>query len=708
MATSFYIDTGVTGNAAHPVFGGTDICGPDTSNGTEGDDGTIDATNPNTPLKSMSGLGFYSVQPVAGDTVYIAGRLRTDALAFLYEIDNTGGGVTYTQWPGRSTAMLRGDNLPGGTLANNLTASATYWQTATNGWKMVCDGSNGKADLRDATTSGIAVIDVVLDWDASANIDSVGRRKSHFAAAANAAAITGGTRGAQGKYFLDSATGTLYVLMPTNNGGASQANDPTSVLANGIAFTTNQKGGFAFKNSGGVTPNVGVVVNGIRFALFGDTTSTSPIGSMIYIQSGSNCLVTNCVFEDSGIHAVSFGTSMSNCVTSNNIYIGGNKSTTNAGSMHVINPAADTTTGTMRAYNELMYLNSALAHDGTLVSTAAQVIGFYSHFSGGVGHYAVLNDIEYVNCRVIGYTPPSGSQDIADPFQCSHAPGATGPADPLNPETYPVRVRQTNPSIKTISNCAYSPSGSGIQTIAYINCRLHWDTFAAAGTGYLYDRRGTGTQYHGFFGCAFVYNTQGVGYSTSAFAIANGGTLVHVDCSVFDYGSSFSGTGAIYFAAIKYTGTTDAVLSYQTIYGFGSKDNRFLCHGDSGAGFNAGAGHTFSNCTVFNCRGASAGFTDTTYSENTNYNTSAEWASVIDAANTDTLTAPFAVVTSATDLTPTTAVKSVKKRIATHVARGVNLLPYDGTRGAYQYGGSGGGLGHTGSRTGARLSRLTR
>lgn len=704
MAT-YYVSSGIKGNAAHPVTSVADYCGPDTSDGTAGDDGTLDATNPATPLASLTGLQFYSTQPVAGDVVYIAGRIRNEALDYIFSIDNTGGGVTYKQWPGRSPAMLRGDLMPGGTLANNLTASATYWQTATNGWKMVCDGSNGKADLRDATTSGIAVIDVALDWDAALNIDTVGRRKSHFTAAANAAAITGGTRGAQGKYFLDSATGTLYILLPTNNGGSSQANDPTSVLANGITITINQKGGMAFKNSGGVTPNDDVVVDGLNFGMFSDTTSTSPIGTSIYFQSGSGCTVKNCRFEDSGIHAISFGTTMSNCVTQDNVYIGIGKSSTNAGSMHVINPATGQTSVGMRAYNELAYLNSLLAHDGTIVSTAAQVIGFFSHYSGT----ATLNDIEYVNCRVIGYTPPSGSQDVSDPFTCSHKAGATAPSDPLNFETYPIRVRQTIPSIKTVDNCAYSPSGSGIQTMGWLNCRLHWDRFAAAGTGNLFDRRGTGTQYHGFFGCTFVYNTQGVVYSTNAFVIADGGTLVLVDCSVFDYGSSFSGTGAIYFAAIKYTGTTDVVKAYQTVFGFGSKDNRFLCYGDGGAGFNAGAGHTFSNCVVFNCRGASAGFADTNYSQNTNYNTSALWASVIDSGNTDTLTSPYAVVTSSTDLTPTDAVRVIKKRLTTHASRGVNGRPYDGTAGAYQYGSDGGGgLGRTGARAGGRLTRLTR
>lgn len=679
MAHTYYINGAFTGNTPHPVTGVANVCGPDTADPNAGDDAAIDPTNPATPLLSLTGLQFLTTDP--GDTIYLAGRLEVDVgLEYAFQRDDSGGGLTFLQWPGREPWQIRGDSKPGGTRAHNITISATYWVASGNGWYMHCDGTNGKLDL-----TAVVVVDAQYDYDDTANIEvtdanAMGARKCTLipyaydgtSDASTIATMLALTPAAGYGYWFQGThalAGRLAVLLPTGK-------TPANAVGNGVGVSIAGRGGIAFKSGTGVV-NTGVVVDGGAIVNFPDTASTSPLGTSLYVENGRSCSWSNMRFERSGIHALSLGTSMQNCVGTNNVYVGCGKSTTNAGIPWVCNPGGTATASGIREYNPLMYLHSLLRHDGAPMSNAAQIIGFFAHTSSS----GVIGDVEIVNPRVYCYTPSVGTQDVAAAFR---AKDTAAPSDTLNPETYGFRVRQTNPAIRALTNGADHRYGTDVTNLAYINCRLDYGAMGTTAGGYQYahDMRGGATGTLGLFGCEVTVKNQTTNSRQWA-GIGAGMNLELVGCSFYDYRTT--NVGVADYSWVRYGAAGATVAAYQCVFAFlqvgNSTWNNRVCVNDTDASYNDGTGHTFRDCVYWNV-------TATAWSSNTALNATAEWAAVVDTNGIVPAANPYATTAGTGTLEPTAAVKALTKRVATHAVLGVNRLPYDGHYGAWQYGGS--------------------
>lgn len=703
---NWYVDSGIAGNADDPALGFENFCGPDTLTGTAGDDTTGDGSAEN-PYATLTGLftnQFGNILP--GDTIYLAGRQRPDPALlgdpYLMILDGTGGGVRFTQLEGRSLAVIDAGLMPGGTVTNNATLSATYWKATevgdggTNGWKIVCDGTNGKLDLRAATFSGIALCAVTFDWHATGNVISTataalgkGLRKSHLKAASGAdaaakiAAIAGGTPAAQGLWYLDNTTGTLYVLMPTTSAGVS-VTDPSDAVANGIEVVVAGKTAFLFTDSGGSTPHEDAVVDSLIFARWCDASATAPYGNSVAFINTEGCTFRDSVVIDAGDHAGAFGNQVIDATFSNIQVYGGQTGCY----FFVFNASGVGNTASGCVGRDLtITVSSLLGHNALTVdrtSNGGAMVGYYVHGPHTAG------SIVWDNCNATLYVPASGLPDNYSPFDSDNA---TAPLEAIHASTFPVYVKDC-----TLSQGVQWFNQGVTSYIGFERCSFHCEQTYKVTNGHCIDRRSTTGRYH-FEACEIVADMRNSNGAANAGIMALGANFTFnlLNTSVYDMAASHSNNkyGMFYFS-----GAGD-VIATGCIFGYRATDRSMRV--TIGDGSIDATHHIFSDCMYFNC-----GYTATSpadvWSENTSFDSAAEWISTIDTGDgylNVGAVSPFANA-DGSDLSLTALAKTYKHWIGEHPPQGVNGVTYGGQYGAWQYGG---GTGYRGTRSSGRASR---
>ena len=645
--TTWYVCSGITGADA----GG--ITGPDVAITIAASDSNA-GTDPAFPLLTL-GVGGLQSRMSDGDTACLSGRFSIpDSTPIGFSSPLACNRRTFAQWPGMAPAVIRGSNK----------VSASGWvPTGTAAFT-----KNIGAGL------GATLATVVFDYDSAGNLSplgdgspdpTLGRRTSHLTPATESAVLAAGPNRPSGIYYYNNATGFLTVCLP---GGAS----PASAVANGIEYSVRGRNAFYLTStSNNDRVNAGNVFQGLRFVLWADAGTGSPRGTPIVIGNGDGTLITGCVFEDSGIHSYSFGSRCTNNSCINNVHIG----MAPGGIASVFNASGSTAGAPNAAWGcrivgDVVYANSFLAHDGTLANRGSAVGAFICH--------GPITDISLENFQVKEYTPPGGAApDACTQFSVADAPP---PADRFDPATYAVRIRQTDPALATVSNGTAWPNQSVVSNAAYMNCVLRFPQLAASGTGSMIDLRGcVGTT--GFFGCEFTADLGNPAVPVAMFTIGAKSSIVNVNCSGYDTASTH---GPQKYSVYRYAAAGGTIFDFQSAWGFRSTigGSRYVCTGDAAIG---SAYHWFQDTAFWNV-GA------TTYSENGAFNTSAEWSTVIDAVlggvTLHLAENPFIDTTGASGLAPTPAFASLKKLIDVHAEDGVNGHSYDGSYGAYQFGGA--------------------
>lgn len=681
----WYLYSGTVGTLTHPVTGKSTL-GVDTGQAVIGvtpadptDATSLAPRDPTTPFLSWNGNGTTTLgldgntSITTGDRIFAAGRCRirvNSAAMFSRDGDSFGAkGLIFTQWPNMPALQLRAYVIPGGTITNNLTVSANYWVAATNGWKITLDGTNGKPSLVGMTQANLNKADVVFDYDDPLNIDGSmaagntarGRRTSHYAVAANVAAITGGTRGAQGKFFIDittdSAHPVLYVLMATVKGdGSAQADSPISANANGFEVSFANTSAIIMKSTTASNVQNDIALSNFNVVGFSDGAAAAPAGCGVCILSSSNATLDNIFFEDSGVHAWSFGSTVTNpSVTHCNC-----TGIRSPGTIGVFDAGVGSATGICQG--AVWALNNLLGHDAKRVTTGG-VIGGYVHGS----HQKIYWRDIIVDC----YTPPAGgAYDIVGPFDSGNA---TAPSDLTRAAGMPIIVDNFQ-----VNHCTEWANQTVDSYIGFTNGTVNGDKVPQAyGVGLLARSAATGRWI--FEGCA-LSGDLGNGSGATTVGLAQVGatfTFVFINCSLYDSAASHSGGHTQ--GAFVYTAQPDGLTGFGFIVSgciIGAKANDQtwkVCNGD-GAFTN---GHTFSNNLYYKV-------TADSWSEHASLNSDAEWLASVDTGTVTTATNPFTDTTGAS-LALTVAEQGRRLLLTTHTYQGVNLVVYAGNYGAWQY-----------------------
>lgn len=740
---------GPVGNVADPQTGVATICGADITT-NQGSDDTGDGSTA-TPFLTIDGS---FISPGAGDTVYNAGRVRQagafrDFCLGLDGIDGDQGAVNVGQWSGQPQAVITGFFLPGGTLANNKTVSADYWIADGNGWKIVLDGAIGttKPDLSGTSSPSGNAIDVsrvCFDRDLAAKIDSTtGLRKSNYKVAANAAAVTGGSKTAQGAFFFDTAAVTLYVRFPTGT------DDPSTALANGISIALKFKTALYYSSVGGVFTHKNSYIRNVILDGWGDVASAAPFGTAVNISFSENCGCENGTSIDGGDHHIAFGTKVINATVRNWTFIGGE-----AGCIYLVFNASgsgNTASGTISS--STIYAAPLLGDDGLTINGATGSVGVYVH---GLHNGVNINDV-----TMHVYDPPSGNASAFLPIDSDNG---VAPSDPTRATNYPVVVRRlvVNKSTEwynvgvtsyigflnsavygSQANEAYASGmlacnsrkgcwmweGSGLTanlanpngaasiamvdvgaafTIRLLNVTLR-DTATSHSNNKIafFNRRVTTRTINsiGTGASPLIKTTAAHGYIVGTNAVISGTNSTPVIDGVFKVASISESnpgvSGYDQFTIVAVAGGTASVPTVTvagttgSVGGYGNIIARGCLFSFDGAGqasrtFRAVNGDAACPIGVDIQDCAFWGVTTDEWSENTAFNSDAEWAAAM--AGTVVLAAdPFAGV-AVGSLEPTTAAKAVRKVLATHTVAGFNSRSYSGQYGGWQAGGGGGPL----------------
>ena len=661
---SLYVYSGVTGNTAHPVTGVAQVCGPDTAypvSGVTPDDGGTGGTSD--PFQNFSIVGLSAL---SNDVVYIAGRHYVSMsdytvgsrVAFITEEND----ISFRQWPGMPPAQLYGCIKVG-----------TSWTLA---------AANVYTKSIDV---GLNIQDVVFDYNQSGNIDAAGRRKSHgfpSASAAAAAAAAGGGAGTKFFWFYDNGTGLLTIGCPTDLDPRTPAGD--GVFCVPASWNTIEVGGSILNDQNhGATD-----IEGIQFLCNGSDLTGASGTRTVYLRSSTGARVANCRFEDSGLHSVGIGDRVINTSISGNAHIG-----YAPGCIFVAMSSQGTTGGVankvngVRVNGDIMYCNSLLDRAGLTVARATSGGGIYFHGIAASSNY--VTDAEAINCQVFEYQQPSGADDIVSQYQCSDT---QAPSSVLNPETYPVRFRWTNPNIKGINQGTFLPDGGYTSHMAFINARLHMTRFGSLSNGFAFDfSANTGNIL--FWGCELPVNMN-TGRDMGVVRVGANANVRMVNCSAYDFASTGKDPTKKY-AIGNYNGggTISAIgcsFGFRTEAGAGGGGTRYVTFGDAAIG--AGS-HVFTDNVYFNVGAA-------TWSENASFNADSEWLSTIDTGQINNTTTNSFTNVDGSNLDLTTAAKAIKKLLLIHTTTGVNNRPYNGQYGAWQYGGGSalGGGGAIGKR----------
>lgn len=732
--TTYYVTSNTTGNAADPVTGVAKVCGPDTaSTGPVGSD-TNDGLSAATPILTLAQLPFCTPAPTSGDTINIAGRHYMDV-----NLAGTGNGaidfveasnITIQQWSGQDPAMITPGILVG----------------KTGGWS-----SPGAGQIVKTTTTNLVILHATYDYEWATNMDSLGRRKAFcrgptakgvnprgtwtqptvyavgdsvrdttanityicitahtsggalpistnadaakwesYATQKTAALAAAGTT--VSKWAYDHFSGEISFGLASTQTGTVAANNLTSNANGPMVIPRNNRGIVFHGNTTAENLNSGNVIDGINFFAFCDAISTSPGGCAIVMASAGSCTTKNCRHWDAGLHAESWGSGCSNNTSQDNVVVGMG----NAGSNGFVFNATGTTAGSPnqtrgdRCVRNIVYANSLLDHSGLPWLRGSAVGGFYAHGSSGAGNY--VTDVEWLNCQVIEYIPASGSPDAVVQFLGNDM---QAPSDLNNPETYPLRIRQTDPSIKTLTNGTYTADQSITFYIAYINCRIDKTKLNSLSNGYCYETQSVTGGYF-FDGCEGVASFQNGNGATNVawFNVGTAATIRRRNCSLYD---NRSGSHAVnktysidYFNAAPNGTTGLGVIANGDIYGYrdvtttpASATHFYrIVAGDTG--INAQY-LDYNNCLYFNT-GADE------VADDSSRDADAEWIATVDAgAVNNAAVNPFSDTTGAS-LDLTGAAQALIFQSTVHPTFDILRRPYGTAHnyGAFNYVGVGG------------------
>ena len=756
MATTY--TRGAVGDTPDPVTGVATICGEDITT-DQGDDATLDLNDPLTPSLTLDGA-FVSTFLNAGDSAALAGRvvLSGDFNDYCLNLDGIQGGVNIGQWAGQPAAVVRAFKKFADTVAHNATIGAPYWVDlgANGAYTMLCDGSDGKVDLRDATTPGISVSRVVFNRNSAANFDATGRPKSNFKIGSSAANVSGTAQGAQGAFWVDTSTGLVTVRFPTGM-------DPTTSGGNGLEYALKGKTALYYSSVGGVFTWVNPIISDLTLEGWGDVASTAPHGTAINMSFTQGAVVRNCRVLEGGDHHIAFGSKVDNATITGCTLIGGE-----VGCYYVVFNASgvgQTASGTFS--DSTIEAFGLLGHDGLKIGGTTGSVGCYIH--------GPHNNIVVRRVTMNVYDPATGAPDSFIPVDSDDG---VLPSDPTRATNYPVLVDRliVNKSTEWFSqgvtsyigflNCTvYGTQVNETYQVGLLACnarkgRWHWEgcglaanlanpngaasiamvdvgaghtvsalntTFRDTATSHsnnkiaFFNRRvGTKTIDQITTGAApvirttaahgYVVGTNVVISSTNSTPVIDGVFKVATvpNTTHFTLVAVAGGTASV--PTVTVAGTSGSVGGYGNIVmrgclfsydGAGQASRTFRAvNGDSACPI----GVDFQDCAFW-------GVTTDQWSENSSFNSDAEWAAAM--PGTVVLAAdPFAGV-AAGSIEPTAAFRSIQKAIAPHTTVGFNGRPYGRQYGGAQYGSSSsGGPGRLGARSDARgvgrLTRLTR
>lgn len=708
-ATTYYTRSGKSGVALGYV-------GADVDNGNAGNDADDGTT-------SQPWLDYLNIQfgmLVDGDILDAGGRFRTDdaTQAAMTLTDGTTAAATIGQWSGQPQAQIRNDNLAGNT---GWTSSGNgYFKTLTTQLSIITatwdyeaaaniHGVRRWAHLRPPTVNGVramgawsavtsyvvgdSVISAGTTYIAiTANLNDVppSANWQTYATQKTAALAAGGT--ADGKWAYNPDTGEFAIGIPSGQTATFNAGTFTPA-ADGCAYSTRARHGLALIATVEGTQYAYNIQN-TRFALFSDASSASPLGADTVFQNSVGSIVTGCTGEDCGLHFTSFGGRCTNNTTSYNTVIGMGQ-----GSIAFVFNATGTTGGVRNhtsacvSISDTVYANSLLTHSGKLANRNNPVGAFIAHGGGG----SEVRDVSIVDPQVIEYTPSSGSPDQCTQFTIDDC-ATVAAANQTTPSAYPFRVTQTVASNKIISNGSFWPDQGTTTYASFVSGRFNFAQFGSLSNGTAIDLTSlTGVIL--FVGCEFIFNfaPNAAGHATEAmFRIGAAGSVILVNCSCYDY-SAGPGAGKVY-AVVRFGTAGGFFKAYGCIFAFanaGAGTVRF-CTGDGAAGFNNGAQLVVQDCAVY-------GVADGNMSQNTTIDAQAEWTSLVDPRAVFLPANPFADTTGLTDLSLTSAAKSLKQRNPIHAAKGSNQVNYGNNFGSVQSGSGGGRI-----KRMRRLNRLSR
>lgn len=647
--TTWYVHSNITGNDD----GG--LTGYDVSTGSLGSDSN-NGTSTSTPFLTLTHLQSV-IQ--TGDTAYLAGRFYTpDGTLTAFSVTNKNN-ITIAQWEGQAQAMIRGDNKISGDWTDN-----------------------GDGTFSKTISTGLSLVAVTAFWDDFSQLQD-NRRWGHLRLVANNAATAGETS----TYYYTSGTGELRVHLIFG----AEPNSSTSAISYSVA----NRRGLTFLISavdGSNTPNIHI--SGLHFALFcHGSGAATPQGCGIYIRSGNGCIIEDCTFWDGGLHNISFGDNVRNNTCRNNIHSG-----MASGAVSIVFNATGSTTGYGAHYafgcvaeNETFYAHSLLDNEGARIVTGSTSIQcIYVH--------GTHTDVEVLNCQTIGYTPLSGTPDGVVPYSDADA---TSVSDANDPETYPFRVRQTDPDIVAIDNVAFHTNLGVASGMAYINAVMRFPYFYLNSNGYCFDF-GTCTGHAGFFGCDLITDMSSTSRPLAVFGVGTSILLTLFNTSVLDKSSTVSSGSAASHAMFGFpadSASQGSIYARKCIFSFrataaaGNAERRFISgDGDDDAGgadvVVPDANLDIKDCLVYNVTATKYSAVSTSSTGYNARNTSALWFSVIDLNGFELSMQPFADASGTLQLDLRTFGNAwdARKTAVSWVASDVRDNSNDGGYGCYFYG----------------------
>lgn len=556
----------------------------------------------------------------SGDVCRIAGTFRAQSLSLT--------GISYCtieQWEGQAQAIVRADEQVAGFIPSDGVHVASI----------------PGAPLYLAT--------VIVDWDAALGGD--GRRRAHLRPVHESLVSK-----LDYSYSYDSLSGAISLRL-----------DGADPAGHSIAYVAPGGNAFWFRPGGGEAC-VGNTVRGITFALWADGAAGR--GNGVLMENARGALIENCRFEDCGYHAWSFPSGICEDNIVRDCFAAGLAAGGIGGAFYAGGAGVSGARVSASAVRCRVLANGFLDPRGMPVFPGATSGGFISH-TDGVNNNLVA-DVEYIECTVEGYVPPSGAGGRDNAFYSRDALVA---ADRFDPATYAVRAERC----KLVDASASLSPGS----IAFSRSRLELTRAGASGAsagGVLGDAGGAapGTS-HGFFACEIVVDLDApIAGTGMVFNCRGNAQTVLVNTSVYDRGVGGAGASPAWRFMFNYGGSGSAaavgsVFAYR-VTGTGNA-TRFLCANDLANGVDA---HAFAQCAI---RGVTDGF----YSGNPAFNQSAEWSTIVDPGAAIVESNPFIDQAGAT-LDLSEPLRSVQRPTSPRAPYGFNGRAYDGRFGAWQYG----------------------
>lgn len=582
-----------------------------------------------TPKKDLSNWISTYTNLNAGDVLYLAGD-------HVGQFDLTNCAGTIIQWPNQSTARIRGSHDPvgeGGTWA--LSSGTTY---------------------RISIGTGKSVSNVCANWLASQ--DSDGRRGGWYAVGT----LSTGALTADKRYFYDSAAGFLYfrndaIGNPTSLSGDNRVLWQDSTL----------KIGLTVRGTGAA------VVDGLTFMHYNTGLGVS-YGVLI---GGTGQTVQNCTAYDCEVHSftATFTTNVNNKFINCVAYGAG--STTGATLFVTHNSTGDATgdvTGTV-CLNCRAYPYSLLDSTMTPLTAGLSIDGFYGHTAGAGG---TVDSWTLRNCYV------KGNGELGNAWNGGNANTTVSNTD--SPSSYPIQCydciavnmrQQVLDTNIALVRCFYdtTPCG-GLTTTPYFG---DFVCAATSGTTRVYAES-----------CIFVGNTNDTTASGRKFFYVGTGSLMTMfNNDIIDLGDN----NAYPHTMFQYQNGDSAYVSGSAGFKLKTRGNIFYWN-------NAGsANHYFAyfdnlcpdgnydmdGDLVYQCSG------NNFWSQNVTRKTTTYWQTNI-GLRSEIATDPLFVTPTSTSPTVAGTLQSsstIRTTVVTttlKASRGYNGLPYNGVRGAYQFG----------------------